>query len=534
MSLTVHQKTLSSSPSSSALPAAAVAPASLAAERSCCGRWCRVRGALTALVLCALTALFIQQTEFVSRWRPALPLGTGSRAQARTDSPHLLHHVHREEVLATSEPENKVEEDTEYAQPRPVKSNTLFKKRFKSKPQKESTIESHRETNNRENTKITQPEPINSSKSILSSPLIVTEKDWPLWKHLNPISIKTALGLSSSKDTSLTRPITIAYIRNCKTQDPHCIEDKPMNFAKRCPYPGLVKTGDWDKADIVVINTWRIRSERYVPTIHRPPGQIWVMFSVEAPSRKNDHSQLDYEGLKGQFNLTMTYRLDSDIPYPYGRLQMRDVPDTRDLDKVYSRKRFQVAWLVSHCTTSSKREDYVQRLQAAGLEVHIYGSCGNYSCHDGGTNADPSSFAPDSICLPHISKNYFFYLSFENSLCKDYMTEKIFKIYDSVDLIPIVMGGADYNRYLPARTFVNTADFVSPADLARYVQRLAGDKRRYLGMLREKNKWQRLDRPPWYCSLGEKLATGLTPRVQPDVRSWYVRGQCSRPHKHFR
>ena len=236
----------------------------------------------------------------------------------------------------------------------------------------------------------------------------------------------------------------------------------------------------------------------------------------------------------GQFNLTMSYRLDSDIPFPYGHLQRKAVIKERDLDTVYAEKRFQAAWLVSHCATGSKREKYVRLLQAAGFEVHIYGSCGNYSCHTGGAKERSNTYAPDSVCLPHLSKNYFFYLSFENTFCKDYMTEKVFKMYDSVDLIPVVMGGADYNKYLPPRTFVNTADFNSARDLARYLVRLSSDKERYLSILREKNKWQRVLRQPWYCTLAERLATGLTPRVQPDVRSWYVRDQCQLPRRTLR
>ena len=31
-------------------------------------------------------------------------------------------------------------------------------------------------------------------------------------------------------------------------------------------------------------------------------------------------TQIDYDGFSGFFNWTMTYRLDSDIPHPYGRM----------------------------------------------------------------------------------------------------------------------------------------------------------------------------------------------------------------------
>ena len=232
---------------------------------------------------------------------------------------------------------------------------------------------------------------------------------------------------------------------------------------------------------------------------------------------------------QGQFNLTMSYRLDADIPYPYGHLQRETAQEYRDFDAVYAAKRFQVAWLVSHCQTSSRREKYVRLLQAAGLEVHIYGSCGNYSCRGGRRSTRTGPNLPDSVCMPHLSKNYFFYLSFENTLCKDYITEKVFKIFDAVDLIPVVMGGADYSKFLPPGTYINVADYASAADLAKYLKKLANDKPRYLSMLRKKHQWRRVARQPWYCTLGEKLATGLRPRVLPDTRAWYVRDQCWLP-----
>ena len=44
-----------------------------------------------------------------------------------------------------------------------------------------------------------------------------------------------------------------------------------------------------------------------------------------------------------------------------------------------------------------------------------------------------------------LDKGYKFYLSFENSLCSDYVTEKFWKIL-KFNIVPVVLGGADYSK----------------------------------------------------------------------------------------
>ncbi|CAI2733547.1 unnamed protein product [Schistosoma spindalis] len=53
-------------------------------------------------------------------------------------------------------------------------------------------------------------------------------------------------------------------------------------------------------------------------------------------------------------------------------------------------------------------------------ELDVYGGCGSFSC--------PKDYETSSdSCLKMIRENYKFYLSFENSLCTEYITEKLYK-----------------------------------------------------------------------------------------------------------
>ena len=52
------------------------------------------------------------------------------------------------------------------------------------------------------------------------------------------------------------------------------------------------------------------------------------------------------------------------------------------------------------------------------------------------------------ISFPLImSEKYKFYLGFENSVCRDYITEKFWTILVKTTTVPIVFGGTDINRW---------------------------------------------------------------------------------------
>ena len=68
-----------------------------------------------------------------------------------------------------------------------------------------------------------------------------------------------------------------------------------------------------------------------------------------------------------------------------------------------------------------------------------------------------------------LNDDYKFYLSFENALCRDYATEKLWRIFQT-NVVPIVLGNASYSDILPSHSYIDVRDFASPRHLADYLK----------------------------------------------------------------
>ncbi|XP_067681605.1 alpha-(1,3)-fucosyltransferase C-like [Haliotis asinina] len=221
-------------------------------------------------------------------------------------------------------------------------------------------------------------------------------------------------------------------------------------------------------ADGIIVHAPTLRTNT-IP--NNTDDKIWVFFGLEPPLHFLD----TYKNptWRNRFSLTMTYRLDSDVPSPYGRLVYRDVPeDNGHYRKIVEQKSRPVAWFVSSCLTQSRREEYVSQLQTY-ISVDVYGKCGTMNCSSEG----------EGSCLRLLNTTYKFYLAFENSLCVDYVTEKFFKTFDTTT-VPVVRGGADYAKLFPEGTFINADDFSGPRHLGQYLDDLDKNETAYLQFAR--------------------------------------------------
>jgi hypothetical protein len=207
----------------------------------------------------------------------------------------------------------------------------------------------------------------------------------------------------------------------------------------------------------------------------RRPGQLWLLTTQESPP--NDFARISgasYLDLLRMFDLSMTYRLDSDIPFLYiDRWKMSEMISS-PLPVEISRKRSQfrdgkasVLWVGSNCNAFNGRTAYLKELMRH-VKVDSLGGC-----------LRNGEFPIDGNDLIELMSQYKFYLAVENSNCKDYVTEKLYNAL-AAGVIPIVSGptgdGSGYSAFLPTRESALYLDeYPDPKELARVIREIDRD-----------------------------------------------------------
>lgn len=272
----------------------------------------------------------------------------------------------------------------------------------------------------------------------------------------------------------------------------------------------------------------------------RTEEQIYAVLLTEPPHLIPNLSFLD-----NAINWTISYRLDADINWPYGYFIDRTTkervapdfhPKWRQYDpgnvhqgsflnqtrirKIVAGKQKSAAWFVSNCNyTTSERSKLVKEMQKY-IPVDIYGRCGNLTCK-----------ARDE-CLKMLEKDYKFYLSFENSLCDDYITEKATRQMEEAFVIPVLYNGAEVNRMLPPHSYIDVRDFESVKELTAHLVRLGDNLEEYLSYFWWKEHYE-VNPNKSFCSICQKLNSRDQRRpipAHPDLENWYRKDRCRKPN----
>ncbi|XP_068594762.1 alpha-(1,3)-fucosyltransferase 7 [Brachionichthys hirsutus] len=263
-------------------------------------------------------------------------------------------------------------------------------------------------------------------------------------------------------------------------------------------------TSTFSDADVVVFHHHELNGGLSSLPLDRarPASQRWVWLSMEPPSNNANLSRLN-----GLFNWTMSYRRDADIPIPYGKTLLgaggggfRAAPNRSCL----------VSWVVSRYKPHQARAAAYQSLKKY-IPIQVYGKW----------TRRPLS---NKRLLPTIAK-CFFYLSFENSEVKDYISEKLWRNAFQAGSVPVVLGPsrATYEALAPPGSFIHVTDFKSTADLAAHLRHVAADGQAYEKYL----QWQHTHRIKTFSDWRERLCQICVrypalpaSRVYDDLESW--------------
>lgn len=194
-----------------------------------------------------------------------------------------------------------------------------------------------------------------------------------------------------------------------------------------------------------------------LPRSPRPPHQKWIWMNMESPSNTPQIPHLD-----NLFNVSLSYRQDADITVPYGW-----VVSTRQEQKDFTppKKDKMVCWIVSNFQFLHRRAQVYDELRRY-VDIHTFGVSFNQPV--------------TAESYREIITSCKFYLSFENSEHKDYITEKL---YNALQLgaVPVVLGPSrqNYERFIPRDAFIHVNDFSSVRALAKYLLLLSRHEELY-------------------------------------------------------
>jgi len=277
----------------------------------------------------------------------------------------------------------------------------------------------------------------------------------------------------------------------------------------------------------------------------RPENQYWIFWPREAASKGIDRGMLKMrqDNWDSAFNLTTSYRIDSDIPRPFGNLQksLADAryyhldhvdPVTSNVSKEWIERETgeeniksvidqkaeagqgnHTVWMVSNCDATRGavvRQEYVKRLVDNGLKLDGFGECFDNVLVD-----SPWTTQTRSGFHWGLFAKYKFYLAFENSIhCNGYISEKMWRNSLAQGLVPVIYGPHpdDVKAQAPPNSYIHVEDFETPQALTAYLDYLDTNTTAYA----EYHDWRKMDllpeEPVW--SAAESMKCGVCNEIK--------------------
>ncbi|KAL2100273.1 hypothetical protein ACEWY4_004667 [Coilia grayii] len=214
----------------------------------------------------------------------------------------------------------------------------------------------------------------------------------------------------------------------------------------------------------------------------------WALFHEESP--KNNY-KLFHEPVITLFNHTATFSQHSHLPLVTQYLEsLATLTSHAHLVPLAQKNQLRaeglapVVYVQSDCDPPSDRDVYVAELMRH-IPVDSYGRC----LHNRDLPVSlRESTAMDDPAFHQLLARYKFILAFENAICDDYITEKLWRPL-KLGVVPVYYGAPNVRHWLPSnRSAVVVNPDSEPKKLAEYLQRLDKNDGEYLTFLEWKHR----------------------------------------------
>ena len=255
---------------------------------------------------------------------------------------------------------------------------------------------------------------------------------------------------------------------------------------KKCPRGSCVFTQNRDNPSTNGFMFYGTKLKWKDLPLPRKPYHLWFLLHEESP--KNNLILQTKKGIS-LFNYTATCSRHSSYPLVTQYLESLDwLVDPLPVYTTSQKSKRDiglVVYLSSDCDAPSDRDAYVQELMKF-VKVDSYGKClHNKDLPENLQDRLKTMMSPD---LFKVLSQYKFMIVFENAICEDYITEKLWRTF-KVSTVPIYKGSPSVMDWSPDNHSIILADkFSSPKELANYLKYLDGNDKEYERYLDFKTK----------------------------------------------
>ena len=276
----------------------------------------------------------------------------------------------------------------------------------------------------------------------------------------------------------------------------------------KCPVPCELSS---DKSRAAEASAFVVHA-RKPDILNLPPNDILVPWILQTNENPVYTPALYNWSIMSQFNLLISYRLDSDFPAPVYPMPELDPPIP------FHKRQGDVLAVFSKC--EPVRTEYMRQLMNY-IQVHSYGAClknkaGLIELY--GKIDNHYVFKEQKI---ELSRYYKFSLVFMNQDCDYFVDDRLFHAL-TTGSVPVFMGTDKVDEFLPGNlktSIIKVSDFKNPKELAEYLTFLSNNETAYNKYLEWKwkgigdisntsiGRWWK-PRYPLFCQVCMALAKG--------------------------